>query len=105
DSYFEDVLEVAVRGHSDSVDLARCLGGRRVEQSLDLLLGGVSELPAVRGKELDAVVLGRVVRGGDDGAEVEGEQRDGRRRQDAREHRVTAGRRHTTRKGVLELGP
>ena len=76
---------------------------RLVEQRLDLLLGRVRELAAVSVEELDAVVLGRVVRGGDDGAEVEREQRDGRRRQDAREHGMAARRGDAGGEGALEL--
>ena len=56
-----------------------------------------------RVEELDAVVLGRVVRGRDDDAEVEREQRDGRRRQDAAEDAVAAGRDDAARERLLEL--
>src|SRR5918996_375614 len=56
-------------------------------------------------EELDAVVLGWVVRGRDDAAEIEREQRNGRCRQDAAEDCMPAGRDDTTREGVLELGP
>ena len=90
----DDVLEVAVRRDVDAVDLAAA-GALGVEQRLDLLLGGVGQLAALRVEELDAVVLGRVVRGGDHDAEVEREQRDRRRRQHAREH-GHARRRATT---------
>ena len=77
--------------------------GGCVEQRLDLLLRRVRELPAVAVEELDAVVLRRVVRGGDDGAEIEREQRDGRRRQDAGEHGMTARRRDARGERALEL--
>ena len=52
-----------------------------VEERLDLELLGVGELAPVALEELDPVVLGRVVRGGDDRAAALGEQRDRRRRQ------------------------
>ena len=43
------------------------------------------------------------MRRGDDGAEVEREQRDGRRRKHAREHRGAAGGRDAARERLLEL--
>ena len=57
----------------------------------------------VRVEELDAVVLGRVVRRGDDDAEVEREQRDGGRRQHAAEDAVAAGRDDAACERLLEL--
>ena len=66
----EHVLEVAVDGDVDAVDLAAARRGR-VEQRLDLLLRRVGELAALAVEELDAVVLRRVVRRRDDDAEVE----------------------------------
>ena len=99
-----DVADVARADHLEVVDAPFLLAaGRRLEQGLDLLLGRVRELPAVAVEELDAVVLRRVVRGGDDGAEIEREQRDGRRRQDACEHGMTARRRDAGGEGALEL--
>ena len=77
--------------------------GGCVEQRLDLLFGRVRELAAVPVEELDAVVLGRVVRSGDDGAEIEREQRDGRRGQDACEHGMAARRGYARGEGALEL--
>ena len=74
---------------ADAVDGAAA-GAGRVEERLDLLLGLVGQLVPGAVEELDAVVLGRVVRGGDDDAEVEREQRDRRRRQHAGEHGVAA---------------
>ena len=98
------MADVARADHLEVVDAAFLLAARRlVEQRLDLLLRRVRELAAVAVEELDAVVLGRVVRGGDDGAEIEREQRDGRRRQDAGEHGMTARRRDAGGEGVLEL--
>ena len=88
-----DVVAVAADRDLEVVDLAEVGVARRLaEQRLDLLLGLVRELLPVAVEQLDAVVLGRVVRGGDDGAEVEREQRDRRGRQHAREHRVPARR-------------
>src|SRR5207302_10227161 len=60
-----DVFEVAVGRNLDAVDLpaARTVD---VEEQLDLFFGVVRELLPVAVKELDAVVLGRVVRRGDD---------------------------------------
>ena len=75
-------------------------GGRRavVEKPLDALLLVVGQLPAAR-EELDAVVLGRVVGGRDDGARVlGGEQRDRRRRQHAAENDVGAAGREPARR-------
>ena len=77
--------------------------GAAASSCLDLLLGGVGELAAFAVEELDAVVLGRVVRGRDDDAEVEREQRDGGRRQHAAEDAVAAGRDDAARERLLEL--
>ena len=77
---------------------------RRVEQRLDLLLGGVGQLAAVLVEELDAVVLRRVVRCRDDDAEVEREQRHRRRRQHPGEHGVAARGDDAARERLLELG-
>ena len=71
----DDVLEVAVGRDADAVDRSGLFRRRRVEQRLDLLLGLVGQLAALGVEELDAVVLRRVVRRGDDRADVEGEQR------------------------------
>ena len=101
----DDVLEVAVRRDADPVDLPSGLTRRRLEQRLDLLLGGVGQLAALGVEELDAVVLGRVVRGRDDSAQVEREQRDGRGRQHAGEDGVAARRSDAPRERLLELGP
>ncbi len=98
----ENVLEVAVRRDLDAVDLAAA-ARRLVEKRLDLLLGGVGQLAAHAIEELHAVVLGRVVGGGDHHAEIEAEQRDRRRRQHAREHGGAARRRDATRERLLEL--
>src|SRR5919197_1997277 len=101
----DDVFEVAVRGNADVVDRPGLSRKGRVEQRLDFLLGLVGELAALAVEELDAVVLGRVVRGGDDGAEVKREQRDGRGRQHAGQNGVPSRRDDPARKGLLELGP
>ena len=99
----EDVLQVRVGGDLDVLDRPLVDAGRRGEQLLDLLLGRVGQLVPLRVEELDAVVLGRVVRGGDDDAEVEREQRDRRRRQDAAEDAVAAGRDDAARERLFEL--
>ena len=77
---------------------SRCRRGRssrrsspaRVEERLDLLLLRVDELLPVAVEELDAVVLGRVVRRGDDDAEVE--PRAARPRASAAPRRAPRGR-------------
>src|SRR6185503_19922490 len=100
----ETEVEIAVDGDFEVVDLpALRVARRRLEQRLDRLLVLVGELAAVLAEELDAVVLGRVVRRGDDDAQVEREQRDGRRGQDPGEDRVAAGRGDATREGALQL--
>ena len=98
----EDVLEVAVRGDLDAVDLATA-GGGAVEERLDLLLGAVRQLAAVPVEELDAVVLRWIVRGRDDRAEIEAEERDRRRRQHARKDGASTGRGDALRERILEL--
>ena len=98
------MLEVAVCGDLDAVDLAAA-GCRAVEQRLDLLLGGVRQLAAVAVEELDAVVLRRIVRGGDDRAEIEAEQRDRGRRQDTGQYGASAGGDDPVGERVLELRP
>ena len=96
------MLEVAVDGDVDVVDLAAA-GRRRVEERLDLLLGRVAQLATVAVEELHAVVLGRVVRCGDDDAEIEAEQRDRGCRDDARKHRRAACGCDAARERLLEL--
>ena len=78
-------------------------GAWAVEQGFDLLLLLVDELPA-RAEELDAVVLGRVVRRRDDDAELVGEERDRRGREHAAEDGDAAGRGDAARDRLLELG-
>src|SRR5581483_10857389 len=99
----EHVLEVAVDGDADAIDLTAA-ARRRVEQRLDLLLGRVGKLAAVSIEELDAVVLGRVVRGGDHDAEVEAEQRHRGSRHDTGEDGDAACGRDAARERLLELG-
>src|SRR3954467_12667343 len=65
----------------------------------------VAELAAVAVEDLDAVVLGRVVRGRASAAEAERHERSRARRQHAAEHRVPVRRRDPARERVLELGP
>jgi hypothetical protein len=75
-----------------------------VEQRLDRLLLLVDELAATP-KELHAVVRGRVVRGGDDDAELVREERDRGSRKDAAESRHASGRGDPSSDSLLELGP
>ena len=98
----EDVLEITVDGDADVIDLSSTRSGC-IEQRLDLLLRDVAQLAAAAVEELDAVVLRRVVRGRDDDAEVEAEQRHRRCRDDSRKHRGTARRCNATRECLLEL--
>ena len=74
------------------LDRSARFGRGHVELGLDCLLVGVAEL-ALAAEELDAVVLGRVVRGSDDDAEVvlQGGKRDGAARQHAADDRGRAG--------------
>jgi hypothetical protein len=99
----DHVLEVAVCCDADTVDRAAA-ASVGVEQRLDRLLLVVDELPSVAGEELDAVVLRRIVRSGDDDAEIEREQRDRGRREHAGKDGVSARRDHAVRERLLELG-
>ena len=99
----DDVLLVRVGRDLDVLDRALIDAGRGGEQLLDLLLGRIRQLVAVRIEELDAVVLGRVVRGRDDDAEIEREQRDGRCREHAAENAVAAGGDDAARERLFEL--
>ena len=99
----DDVLEVAVGRDADPVDRRRRLAPeRRAAPRSPPPTSSVSLLP-VAVEELDAVVLGRVVRGRDDDAEVEREQRHRRGRQDAGEHGVAARGDDAARERLLEL--
>jgi hypothetical protein len=100
----ENVLEIAVRRDLDADDLAAPRGGA-VEERLDLLLGSVRQLAAVAVEELDAVVLGRVVLGRDDRGEIEAEQRDRGRRQDAGKNGGAARGDDPAGESFLELRP
>src|SRR2546423_474412 len=60
-------------------------------------------LVTVSVEDLDAVVLGWIVRGGDTDAGVESQERHGGRRHDAGEHRRAARRRDPARERVCEL--
>ena len=99
----EHVVDVASRSRPRRLSTAPGARRGRVEQRLDLLLGRVGELVAVAVEELDAVVLGRVVRRGDDDPEVERVERDRGRRQHAAEDAVAAGRDDAARERLLEL--
>ena len=100
----DDVLEVAVGRDPDLIDLTLGAGKGRIEEGLDLLLGGVRQLLSFAIEELDPVVLGRVVGGRDDRAQIEREERDRRSRQHTGENGVAAGSHDAPRKGLLELG-
>ncbi len=78
---------------------------RGIEQRLDLELLGVGELTALVVEDLDAVVLGRVVRRGDHEPEVLREQRDRGRRQHAREHGSSACGHDPADESVLQRQP
>ena len=82
----------------------RATGGASSSASISSSASSVSLRPRAV-EELHAVVLGRVVRGGDDDAEVERGERDRRRRQHAAEHRGPAGRDDAARERRLELDP
>ena len=88
----EHVVEIALDRAVEPLDRAsvRRSAGLVDSASISLLLG-VGELAALAVEELDAVVLGRVVRRGDDRAEILREERDGRCRQHAAEHGDAAG--------------
>ena len=79
--------------------------GRLVEQRLDLFLLGVGQLLAVTIEELHAVVLGRVVRCGDDAPQVERQECDSRRRKHTRNDRVAADGGDPARERLLQLRP
>ncbi len=76
----EDVLEIAVARVVDRLDGAAVARGS-LEETLDRLFLGVRELAPTGAEDLHAVVLGRVVRRGDDRTEVLGEECHGRRGQ------------------------
>ena len=80
----DDVRDVALPRVVGTLDGAAA-GAGCVEQCLDLLLLLVDELASVE-EELHAVVLGRVVRGRHDDAEMLGEERDSRGRKHAAEN-------------------
>ena len=69
-------------------------GAAARHEGLDLVLDGVGQLEALAVEDLDAVVLRRIVRGGDDDAtiamQLAGEQGDRRRGDDARQQRRAA---------------
>ena len=77
--------------------------GPGVEERLDRLLIIVRELAAVGLKELDAVVLGRVVRSRDDCPEILRQESDGGSGKHTREDRGPSSRGDAPCKGALEL--
>ena len=80
-------------GHAHLVAVRQLVSRRAAagHERLDLVLHGVGQLEALAVEDLDAVVLRRVVRRGDDDAAVAvqlaRQKRDGRRRDDARQKR------------------
>ena len=81
----EDVVDVALDDVLRVLDRAAA-GAGRTDERLDLELVRVGQLVPLAIEHLDAVVLGRVVRGRHDETEILREERDGRRRQDPAEH-------------------
>lgn len=77
-----------------------------MHDGLELILDGIRQLVAVAAEELDAVVVERIVRGRDDDAGLSlmlaCEVCDGRRRDDAGEHRAAARRADAGRQRRLE---
>ena len=100
----DDCREIAVLRTLQRLDRASA-GSRSVEEGLDRLVVPVRELLASRAEDLDPVVLRRVVGGGDDHAEILGEQRDRRRGQDAGDECGSTRRRDSACDRVLELAP
>ena len=106
-----ELAQVVVGGAVEQPDLADGLRRAQVgcDRRLDPLLGLVGELGAVAAEELDAVVLPRVVGGGDDDGEVEAEAPDqdrrGRRGDDARDERVSPALRDAGGERALEHRP
>ena len=105
-------IRAAPRDDAREVDVATVVelldrpaaGDACVEQALDLLFLLVDELPSVA-EELDAVVFGRVVRGGDHEAELVCQVGDRRSREHAAENGGSS-RRHDAAHGCpLELRP
>src|SRR5829696_2541707 len=87
-----ELTDVVVERSFAGTNAADPLGGLLIHQALDLELCVVAGLGAAGVEELDSVVAERVVRGGDDGRQVEaqpaGQHRGGGRRQDSAGHRV-----------------
>ena len=98
----DDVCEVTLSSPSTlSIDPPP---GPEASSSASIASSSSSRLPAVAVEELDAVVLGRVVGGRDDGSELLGEKRDRRGRQHAGEDGGAAGRGDALGKCFLERG-
>ena len=105
-----DVAILCVGQREDLADVGPQHGARRpagaLHEGLDALLFAVVELVAIRPEELDPVVGGGVVRGGDDGAGVRahvgGEERRGGGGQDAAGIDIGTCREQPCRQGSLE---
>src|SRR5205809_5179952 len=107
-----DVVRLRARVGDEAADLGAPRARRTVvalEALLDLVLPGVGELRALRGEQLDAVVLERVVRRAEDdaavGAELLREERDRRRREHADGVAVGAGGEQPRHERGLEQRP
>ena len=100
----DDRGEVVLLRALEPLDRASA-GSGSVEEGLDRLVVLVRELLASRPEDLHPVVLRRVVRGGDDDAEILGKQGDGGRREHARDQSRTACGRDASRDRLLELRP
>ena len=102
-------VALAPVAHGPGVTSAIRRGAEVVHRALDLVLHVVGQLRAGRVEELDAVVLGRVVRGGDDHAarrpQVGREERDRRRGLDADDERVATALTDALDERVLEPFP
>ena len=98
----DDVGDVALARVVGALD-GTAAGAGCVEQRLDLLLLLVDELASVE-EELHAVVLGRVVRGRHDDAEMLGEERDSRGRKNAAENGGATRGHDPSGDRLLELG-
>ncbi len=89
----DDVVDVRPRRRPARARSCPCRSaGGASSSALDLLLVLVGELPAPGLEELDAVVLGRVVRRRDHDPEVERAERDRAARKDPAEHGGRSGR-------------
>ncbi len=100
----DDVLEIAVRGDADAVDLLRArLAGRRVEQRLDLLLGSSVSLRPSASKSLTPLYSGGLCDAEMTAPRSRASSATAGRRQHAGEDGVPARRSDSLGKRLLEL--